>query len=62
MKTKQLKVYSKYSPRVDRKSKQVAEIRLNGIWLEELGFTPHSTMMVSYENEKIILTPQTIGL
>jgi hypothetical protein len=58
MKTKQLKVYSKYSPRAYRKSKHVAEIRLNGIWLEELGFTAHTTMIVSYENEKIILTPQ----
>jgi hypothetical protein len=60
MKTKQLKVYSKYSPRAYRKSKQVAEIRLNGIWLTELGFTTQSIVIVNYENGKIILTPKEV--
>ena len=58
MKTKNLKIHCKYSPRADRKSKPVAEIRLQGIWLEELGFMANTTVRVSYENEKIILTPQ----
>jgi hypothetical protein len=60
MKTKQVKVYSKYIARSYKKGKLVAEIRLNGIWLEELGFTPHTTMLVSYEKEKIILTPKVV--
>ncbi|MET3047415.1 SymE family type I addiction module toxin [Flavobacterium davisii] len=60
MKTKQLKVYTKYSPRAYNQYKQVAEIRLNGIWLEQLGFTPHTPINVSYENQKIILTPKKI--
>jgi hypothetical protein len=60
MKKKQLKVYTRYSPRAYRKSKQVAEIRLNGIWLAELGFTIQSMVIVSYENGKIILTPEKV--
>jgi hypothetical protein len=60
MKTKQVKVYSKYSPRSYKKGKLVAEIRLNGIWLESLGFKANSTMLVSYENQKIVLTPEEL--
>jgi len=55
-KTRELRVYSRHSPRAYSNGKQIPEIRLRGIWVEALGFTSQSVVVVSYENEKITLT------
>ncbi len=40
----------------DKNYKPVAQIRLQGRWLEELGFIPGTSLEVKCEEEKLIIT------
>lgn len=53
---RQLKVYSKYFLRSDRRGVIFPEIRLCGKWLRDLGFDFGQAVIVKQEKNKIIIT------
>jgi len=55
MKTKRVKIYSRYYSLCYGKEKNVPQIRISGIWLEKLGFFKSGTIEIQAENKKLII-------
>ena len=56
--SKRLKIHTKHRSRT-YDSITVPEIRLEGKWLEKLGFTQNSEVKISMQHRKLIITPIT---
>lgn len=54
-KERRLKIYSKYKPDAPWESRYVPEIRLNGKWLEDLGFDYGEFILVKCEANRIVI-------
>lgn len=51
-----LKIYSKFRYRRWGNNYTVPEIRLEGQWLEQLGFEEGNEVLIEQENNKLIIT------
>lgn len=51
-----LKIYSKFRYRKWGNNYTVPEIRLEGQWLEQLGFEQGNEVLIEQENNKLIIT------
>ena len=56
--TRKLKIHTKYQPRAYRKNTAIPEIRLEGKWLEKLGFTQGQMVIVTQKKNKLTTTRQ----
>lgn len=54
-KERRLKIYSKYRSDAPWESRYVPEIRLNGKWLEQLGFDYGEAIVVKCETNRIVI-------
>lgn len=54
-KTRKLKIHTKYQTRTFG-GIQIPEIRLEGKWLEKLGFKRGKTVKIKQENKRLIIT------
>jgi hypothetical protein len=55
-KTRELTIQPKHRSRVQG-SKVVPELKLSGLWLEALGFTAGSRVVIEVRNEELIIRP-----
>ncbi|MHA4742475.1 SymE family type I addiction module toxin [Dyadobacter sp. MSC1_007] len=54
-KERRLKIYSKFRQNAPWESRYVPEIRLNGKWLEDLGFDYGESILVKCEANRIVI-------
>ena len=55
--TRKLKIHTKHQPRAYSRTIAIPEIRLEGKWLEKLGFTKGQMVIVTQKKNKLIITP-----
>jgi len=53
--TRELKLTKKYSSLANRKYREVPQLSLAGLWLQEAGFQIGQNVTISIKNEKIII-------
>lgn len=56
-KHRKLKIYAKYQPRRWGGGVSIPEIRLEGKWLDKLGFKTGQTIIIEQELHKLIIRP-----
>lgn len=55
-KARKLKIHSKYQSRRWGRGVSIPEIRLEGKWLDELGFKKGQTIIIEQEQNKLTIT------